>query len=141
MSLSAWEQQALDSIKNRLAGSDPELATMLATFTRLTTGEEMPVAEEITAGSRQANRRSVRRFHPRLDPQWAALSLWLLITIALISIALALTSGPVRGTCTESWAATCISPVPAHSLPPVSHKTAASHAPPPAVPLAGSPGG
>lgn len=127
MSLSAWEQQALDSINNRLAGSDPELAAMLATFTQLTTGEEMPVAEEIAAGSRQANRRSVHRFYQRLDLQWAALSLWLLITIALISIALALTSGPTRGTCTGSWAATCISPVPAHSLPPVSRKTAASH--------------
>ena len=70
MSLSAWEQQALDSIKNRLAGSDPELAAMLATFTQLTTGEEMPVAEEITAGSQQANRLHVRRFYQRLDLRW-----------------------------------------------------------------------
>ncbi len=141
MSLSAWEQQALDSIKNRLAGSDPELAAMLATFTQLTTGEEMPVAEEITAGSQQANRRHVRRFYQRLDLRWVALSLWLLATIAVISIALALTSGPSRGTYTELWAATCISPVPAHSLLPVSHKTATRHASQSAVPLVPGPSG
>jgi hypothetical protein len=141
MSLSPWEQQALDSIKNRLAGSDPELAAMLATFTQLTTGEEMPVAEEITAGSRQANRRYVRRFYQRLDLRWAVVSLWLLVTVAVISIALALTSGPSRGTCTESWAATCISPVPAPSLRPVSHKTATRHASQSAVPPAPRPSG
>src|SRR5207248_9781149 len=43
MSLSAWEQQSLDTIKNRLTGSDPELAALLITFTQLTAGEDMPV--------------------------------------------------------------------------------------------------
>ena len=35
MSLSAWEQQVLDSIKDDLAGSDPRLVALLDTFTRL----------------------------------------------------------------------------------------------------------
>jgi hypothetical protein len=42
MSLSAREQQALNSIRDGLAGSDPELATLLATFTDQASGEEMP---------------------------------------------------------------------------------------------------
>ena len=45
MSLSAREQQALDSIKSGLAGSDPELAALLSAFTRLASGEEMPDRE------------------------------------------------------------------------------------------------
>jgi hypothetical protein len=32
MSLSAWEQQALDSIKDGLAGSDPDLAALASAF-------------------------------------------------------------------------------------------------------------
>ena len=32
MSLSAREQQALDSIEDEMAGSDPKLASLLATF-------------------------------------------------------------------------------------------------------------
>ena len=42
MSLSPWEQHSLDSIKDGLAGSDPGLAALMATFTRLASGEEMP---------------------------------------------------------------------------------------------------
>lgn len=56
MSLSAREQQALDSITDRLAGSDPELAALLTGFTRLASGEEMPPREKIRAGSPPAIR-------------------------------------------------------------------------------------
>ena len=52
MSLSAWEQRNLHSIKDGLAGSDPGLATLLATFNQLASGEEMPALEEIRAGLR-----------------------------------------------------------------------------------------
>ena len=45
MSLSASEQQALDSIEATLTSSDPKLASLLAIFTRLASGEEMPVRE------------------------------------------------------------------------------------------------
>lgn len=57
MSLSAWEQQALHSIKDGLAGSDPELAALLSAFTQLASGEQMPDREKIPAGSRRALRR------------------------------------------------------------------------------------
>ena len=60
MSLNAWEQQALDSIKNGLAGSDPELAALLSAFTRLASGEEMPDREKVPVRSRRALRRSLR---------------------------------------------------------------------------------
>ena len=52
MSLSAWEQNALDSIKDGLASSDPTLAARLTIFARLASGEEMPAREKIPAGSR-----------------------------------------------------------------------------------------
>ena len=45
MSLSAREQNALDSIKDKLASSDPTLVARLTIFTRLATGEEMPARE------------------------------------------------------------------------------------------------
>ena len=50
MSLSTWEQQALDSIKDGLAGSDPELTALLTTFTQLAAGEEMPPRVTLRTG-------------------------------------------------------------------------------------------
>jgi hypothetical protein len=43
------EQHELESIEERLSGSDPRLASLLSTFTRLTAGEDMPV-HEFTGG-------------------------------------------------------------------------------------------
>lgn len=60
MSLSGREQQALDTIKDRLSVSDPKLVALLAIFTRLAAGEPMPAREKIRAGSRQAARLSRR---------------------------------------------------------------------------------
>ena len=50
MSLSAWEQHVLDSIKDRLATSDPTLVARLAIFTQLASDEEMQAREKIQAG-------------------------------------------------------------------------------------------
>ena len=76
MSPDAWEQRALDSIRDRLAGSDPELARLLTTFTRLASGEKMPVREHLPARSPQAIRRSRRkRRHSRrraVPSAWAS---------------------------------------------------------------------
>ena len=47
MSLSASEQQALDSIEATLTSVDPKLASLLAIFARLASGEEMPVRERV----------------------------------------------------------------------------------------------
>ncbi len=144
MSLSTWEQQALDSIKDGLAGSDPKLVALLTTFTQLASEEEMPVSERIRAAPRRAIQYSrCKRRHPRRDKvrrhtprvyqrlgfQRAALLLWLLITVVLIPVALALNAGSRQGACTESWATVCASSAPAKSSGPVSHKTVTTQAP------------
>ena len=42
----AWEQHVLDSIKDRLASSDPTLVARLTIFTRLASDEEMPAVKK-----------------------------------------------------------------------------------------------
>ena len=64
MSPDAWEQRALDSIGDGLAGSDPRLAALLGTFTRLASGEKMPVREELPERPLRAVRRSRRKRRP-----------------------------------------------------------------------------
>src|SRR4051794_41670993 len=75
MSLGTWEQQALDSIKDGLAGSDPELAALLTTFSQLAAAEEMPARMTLRAtsrravrGSRQRRGRGGQRGGPRYPP-------------------------------------------------------------------------
>lgn len=58
MSLSAREERALHAIEDEFAGSDPELTFLLATFTGLTSGEDMPVREKIQRGRRGVLRRA-----------------------------------------------------------------------------------
>ncbi len=117
MSLSAWEQETLDSIKDGLAGSAPELAALLTTFTRLAADEVMPVQEEIPAGSRRAVRRSPRHRRravrcPRSRPrpahvrlQWALMLVWLVLTVGLVTMAVVLTGGRSEGACQGAWPA------------------------------------
>jgi hypothetical protein len=113
MSLSTWEQQALDSIKDDLASCDPALVARLTIFTRLALGEAMPAREKIHVGSRRAVRRSrpeprhTRRAYQRLGLPQAVLLLWLVTTVAVIAIALACNRGGGQGTCTRSWATFC----------------------------------
>jgi hypothetical protein len=112
MSLSTWEQQALDSMKDDLATCEPALVARLAIFTRLASGEDMPAGEKIHVGSRRKVRHSrpgprhTRRSHQRLGWRQAVLLLWLMTNIALVAIALACSHGG-QGTCTGSWATTC----------------------------------
>jgi len=111
MSLSAREQHVLDSIKDELTDSDPKLAGLMASFTRLVSGEEMPLWERIWSGSRRAGRRPGR---PRTVAPGALLLLWLLISVVLIAIALILShgaSGSPSG-CAQSWPAVCASSQP-----------------------------
>lgn len=122
MSLSAWEQQALDSIRDGLATSDPTLVAWLGMFTRLASGEDMPAGEKIQADSGRATRRSrpnpryPRRgevpvhahwMYQRLGLQRAAVLLWLVITLALIAVALAFNRDGTPGACTGTWATFC----------------------------------
>ena len=143
MSLSTWEQQALASITDRLAGSDPELASLLDAFSRHASGEEMPVSERIRPGSQQAiglraatggawaeaelRRPASRECRaPRLP--LAAMLLWFLATVALIGVALALDHGSSQRACT-SWIAGCAESGSAHTSHPASDGTATSQAP------------
>ena len=118
MSLSAWEQDALDSIKDRLASSDPALVARLAIFARLASGEEMPAREKIQVVSRRAVRPSrLRAGHTRRAGQrlkQGALLLWLVTVVALIAVALAHNRGS-QGTCTGSWAPSCTDAASANS--------------------------
>ena len=143
MSLSAREQRTLDSITDRLAGSDPELASLLTGFTRLVSGEEMPLREGIRAGSRRAIRCSRRQWrHPRGDEvhqaagrmpgrlvlQWAAVLLSLLTAVTVIAVTTALNHGKSQGQCTTFWTAACAKSAPAPSSRPASHKTVTNQA-------------
>jgi Protein of unknown function (DUF3040) len=127
MSLSAREQQALDSIEDELAGADPKLAWLLATFARHASGQEMPAREKIRKQSlhRGNVRRPARRLFPRLGLQQTILLLWLTVTIALIAVALVLSRDSRNGPCPESWAVACTQQAPVHSPRPAAHKTSA----------------
>jgi hypothetical protein len=118
MSLSASERQALDSIRDGLAGSDPELAALLVMFSQLASGEAMPACETVRPGSRPPARRS-RRITPRLSLQQSALLLWLVVTIALIAVGVMLSHVGSQGSqgsrCTSPLIAACSVPTPAHS--------------------------
>jgi len=143
MSLSAWEQQALDSIEGGLGGSGPELVSLLATFARLASGEEMPVHEEIRVLGRHATRRPLRnrrprrdkvhrtrRLCPRLGLQQAIVVLWLAVTIAVVAVALVLSRGSGNRPCPEAWAeVVCTQQAPAHSPRPTAHNMAAGQVP------------
>jgi len=110
MSLSPWEQDALDSIKNGLADSDPGLVARLAVFTRLASGEAMPVREKLQAVSRQAAQRGARRsrrLYWRLGVGRAMLLVWLITTLTLITAALASNRASGPGTCAGFWGSLC----------------------------------
>ncbi len=64
MSLSVSEQQALDSIEATLTSSEPELASLLDIFARLTSGEEMPVRERVRICVGQAPAPAARSDEP-----------------------------------------------------------------------------
>ena len=111
MSLSTWEQQALDSIKDGLAGSDPELSALLTTFTQLTADEEMPARATLRARSRRAIQQRAAggrgRDQAGLAYQRAclryALLVWFLLTATIISAAVALSRGDGHAACPRSW--------------------------------------
>jgi hypothetical protein len=130
MSLSTWEQQALDSIKDGLAGSDPELAALLTTFSQLAADEEMPARVTLRARSRRAVQSSRQRrggTYQRVALRYALL-VWFLITATIIGAAVALSRGDVHAACPRSWwAAACASQVPSSSAPFTAQTVPAGH--------------
>jgi len=121
MSLSARDQQALDSIKDDIVRHHPELAALLVSFTRLASGEAMPARERIRVGAGRAPRcscrkrrrrggtvgRHTRRVLHRLGHPPAALLVSLLLVVALVAVTLALNLGDRQGACPDSWLAAC----------------------------------
>jgi len=120
MSLSAWEQDALDSIKTGLADSDPALVAQLTLFTRLASGEDMPVREKLQAVKQQVARRR-RRMYQRLGVGRAMALLWLVTTLTLIAAALASSRGDGPRSCAGSFVTLCggaaAAPQPAQPIP------------------------
>jgi hypothetical protein len=99
MSPAGWEHQALESIQGALGHTDPKLASLLATFSRLASVEEMPAHEKLRSPLRHPPRR--RRSRPRRAKtphrhrslQRAAVLTWLLTSLAMITVAVILSRG------------------------------------------------
>jgi hypothetical protein len=100
---------------------------MLGIFSRLASGEEMPARDRIQpirplATDRVNRNRSPRRIIAPSSPRrlfrrlgWnrAAVMLWLLISVGLIAVAVAVSNrGP--GQCVQSWGTVCTGQAPAH---------------------------
>jgi hypothetical protein len=138
MSLSEREQQALEAIEDRLTGSDPKLASLLATFTRLASGEEMPVREKIRAQWARPTRRwrrnrrdqrtsglcqpACRRWR-RLGWERVMLLLALTAVIAATAVTLIINGGGRKPGCAGPWASACAQQTPAHSSRPTASRS------------------
>jgi hypothetical protein len=130
VSLSAHDRRELGAIEQELAASDPQLVAMLSTFSRLTADEAMPGRERIPAGEpptvTQAAfglfpHRPGRRVPPgparqrlvrlaRLSP----VAVWLVISAALITVAVLLSHSGGNGTCVRVLSTACGTYGPAH---------------------------
>ena len=108
MSLGAWERQALDSIADGLAGSAPDLASLLAIFSRLASGEAMPAREKLQMlrqdrphrsggyprrGKMRPDARRPGRGWPRTWPLLCLLVSAGLVSAGLVTVALVLSRG------------------------------------------------
>lgn len=126
MSLSEREQQALQSIEYRLADADPGLASMLATFTRLTAGEALPARENIgtAPGSRPHRSVPALRVHLRRQHAWALL--WLGMVATLIALALVLGHGNGRAACAPLTIA-CAQQAPGRATGTAAYRAAPAH--------------
>lgn len=120
MSLSAWETQVLDSIKEDLARSDPRLVALMGTFTRLVCDQEMPAREKIRPGPwravghlrrrpRSKSHRLAGLMHRRLGFERAVLLVYLLIAVGLIVTGVVLSRGGGHSECPSVWAVPCAS--------------------------------
>jgi hypothetical protein len=128
MSLSASEQQALDSIQATLTSSDPKLASLLTIFARLASGEEMPVREGVRIRRRLRVTRGWQR-QPRcsrphkagrhrrsgfrsLGWRRAALMMCLLAFAGLIAVSM-INGHAYHEKCVHARMAACVSQAPA----------------------------
>lgn len=98
MSPAGWEHQALESIQGALGHADPKLASLLVTFSRLASGDEMPAHEKVRAPLRRRPRRRPRPRRgkaPHRDRavQRAVILAWLITSITMITVAVILSRG------------------------------------------------
>lgn len=115
MSISQHEQEVLDSVADDLIGSGPELAAMLAMFTRLTANEEMPPYERVWRPVRAPSAGSAKpgagpektRIQHVLSRRAAWRLLMLVLTVAFFALAVISSRGAGRGVCTVPWTAAC----------------------------------
>jgi hypothetical protein len=118
LSPSSWEQRTLSYIAGELAASNLNLASTLAAFNRLTWGEEMParqhadgIRRELGRSRRSRGRAWKRRYlHQTVTVAWPAVTASIIITAALITVALVLSLGhgtDGRQRCTPPWMVTC----------------------------------
>jgi hypothetical protein len=105
VSLGSRDRYVLNAITDHLAASDPELAGLLGSFTRRTAGEQMPAQEQIRARWRRVPC-SARGLLLWLGPGRVLMLLWLLVTAAMISMAVALSSGGAPS-CNALWVKAC----------------------------------
>jgi len=109
MSPGGWERQALDSIESTLGDADPKLAALLDTFSRLASSEQMPLHEKVRSALRHPPHR--RRPRPRRGkalsrrrgPPRAAVLIWLLASVTLITAAVILSHGGGPAPCPRAW--------------------------------------
>jgi hypothetical protein len=96
-------------LPSTLGDADPELAALLATFSRLASGEQMPLHEKVRSALRNPPHR--RRPRPRrgkalsrrLGPPRAAVLIWLLASVTLITVAVILSRGGDPASCPQAW--------------------------------------
>ena len=99
MSPAGWEHQALDSIQSALGHTDPKLASLLATFTRLASSDEMPAHEKVRSPLGHPPRRHRSRPrrgkapHRHRSLQRAVILTWLITETAMITVAVILSRG------------------------------------------------
>ncbi len=141
MSLSPWEEQVLASLNEQLTGTDPELAALMDTFSRLAQDEHMPVREAIRGRSRRLHRRPrrvqshvrpgfARRPLRRLGIGQAALLLWVVISVALIAVGVTLSRGDGSTGCPAAVSLVCASSVPSQTSSPADTGRASTHSQP-----------
>ncbi len=119
MSISEREQETLDSIGDELVRSAPQLASMLAIFSRLTADEQMPVREQVRRAARGLGTSAVAAAglmsYGRVRLGHAGRWLWLVAVVALLALTLVMSHGTASSACTASSTAACgQAPAPAH---------------------------
>jgi Protein of unknown function (DUF3040) len=101
MSLSAKERHALDCISEGLTVSDPALAALLGTFTRLNATEGMPAREQIQPRPyKRCTARRTRRIaslEPARRPGWLPVRAWIRLLLVVLLIGLLISAAVAFG--------------------------------------------